>query len=1091
MDAKKTKRLQVAGWRVGSASEFLNDTLPHPPMHALRPNDSPDSQRRLQQSALLAALARISAQTPHTRKLLLSPDLNFGRELLTTLARQTEGWIGWEATNLRSIAEQLALVSLAEQGLRQIGDIEQAALVNRALESCITAQSIGKTFEQLSHSLGFRTALRDALLELRAAGVTPNQIEQHTTLGSPSRELSTLLAAYERLLTAEKLADPATLFRVALAAFDSEALYVFDGLVVITPNLKARGLPGELARRLHDHGAVTLPVDPSPNEAITIELFAAATPSDELREVCRRVVAERLRWDDVEIVTTDTDTYGVALDALAQSLDIGTSMLRGVPFVRTRLGRALERWLAWLDDGLPADLLRHALEAGEINAPESDVAPTAIARELRAQQIGWGRDRYVAALRRLESGELLAALTPYEDESDEDFSARRESRTRSVGALGSLLRALLAIVPNVPERGSQDAVRASATSLAVATRSWLALVPTHGMTEQSGAARLLSRLNALADVGHEITTFGTALATLRDALADLRAWPLNTSDRKPWSSSGGMLHLTDITHAGTTGRRRTFVVGLDADRTSGPVRQDPLLPDAVRRAIAPDALATTADRRAESDARLEAAMGALRGKVTLSYATSASLDGRTAGPSSLLLHTWRRLQGDESLSFDHLRKALQPPACAVPESGAGGTARLDGERDSAAKCVDARDVWFQTLADGPLLLDGDALVRSAHPLLDAGLRGDAAREGPEATAYHGIVEDAGPLLDPTAHPERPVSPSSLERLAACPLAWMYRYGMLLLPPQDPEYDPAAWLDAAQRGSLLHEVYERFTKAYTGRQHDLTSDSARSDMQRIAGAVIAEWKIRVPPPSETVYAGESGELLRAANAFVAMESDQMASGDSGEWRDFEVHFGSGDKRATYGLTGGRSISIKGTADRVDALPDESLRVVDYKTGGSSRFTRQKKDVPFNGGRRLQPALYAAAIETILGKPVSRFEYRFPTDRGKNEIVAYPAFELDAARTVIDEMLQQVRDGFFIPTTDSGDCTYCDYAVICRVTKDKHDHVKVSPRAQWAKEHATTLEVYRIMRGHRGIATVVDGAVTADATGSDAFTAEGAE
>ncbi|MEO6447204.1 MAG: PD-(D/E)XK nuclease family protein, partial [Gemmatimonadaceae bacterium] len=861
---------------------------------------------------------------------------------------------------------------------------------------------------------------------------------------------------YEQLLLAGKLADSATLFRVALEVFDTEAPFVLDGVVTIVPMLTARGLPGELIGKIQEFGAITLPDDPLPNDSIAIDLFAAATPSDEVREVCRRVMAEGLRWDEVEIVTTDMDTYGVALDALAQSLVMNVSLLNGVPFVRTRLGRALERWLAWLDGGLPADVLRQALEAGELQSPNSAVASTALARELRALRIGWGRERYEAALARLESGEVLATVVAREEEETEEFATRRASRERSLAALAGLLHELLKLLPIVPERGSHDVVRVSASTLALATRRWLELVPKHGQVEQTAAPRLAARLDELVEVGHETTTFGTALATLRDALADLRAWPANAGERNPWMSAGGMLHLTDVRHAGATGRQRTFVVGLDADRTSGPVRQDPLLPDKVRRDIAPDALATTADRRAETAARLDAALGALRGKVTLSFATSGSLDGRAAGPSSLLLHQWRLLKGAESLSFDDLRKALQPPVSAVPAESTG-----------LSRPLDARDVWFRTLADGPLLLDGDALVRAGHPLLDAGLRGAAAREASEVTAYHGLVPDAGPLLDPAAHPERPISPSSLELLAACPMAWMYHYGMMLLPPQDPSYDPASWLDAAQRGSLLHEVYERFTIAYRGRQQELTGEAARSDMRAIASEVIAEWKVNEPPPSETVFASESHELLRAAIAFVAMERERVESGDRGEWREFEVGFGLDAPQATYTLPGGRSISIKGKADRVDVLPDGSLRVVDYKTGSSTRFTRRKNDVPFAGGRRLQPALYAAAIETVLGAHVSRFEYRFPTDRGKNEIVAYEAAELDEARTVIDEMLQQVRAGSFIATTDASDCRFCDYAAICRVTVGRDERLKNSPRAEWARRHAGALDVYQIMRGHRRI------------------------
>jgi len=76
-----------------------------------------------------------------------------------------------------------------------------------------------------------------------------------------------------------------------------------------------------------------------------VDLFAAASPSHELREVCRRIVMDGHRWDDVEIVTTDVDTYGIALDALCQQLGIGATMLHGVPLARTRLGRALDRRL--------------------------------------------------------------------------------------------------------------------------------------------------------------------------------------------------------------------------------------------------------------------------------------------------------------------------------------------------------------------------------------------------------------------------------------------------------------------------------------------------------------------------------------------------------------------------------------------------------------------------------------------------------------------------------------------------------------------------------------------------------------------------
>ena len=1040
-------------------------------------------------SRILEALAAIDREHPVGRKRLIGPDVNFGRELLVGLARRTGGWVGWEATNLRGVAESLAFLPLHEQGRRVAGDVEIDALVGAAIERCVAAKRLGRGFADLAHSLGFRRVLGDALLELRMAAKTPHDVERAAPAGSPARDVAPVLAEYERLLDSAKVADPAAVFATALEAFDREAPFVLDGVVVLTPTLTRRGLPGALIDRLLARGALVAAADtpdgvdapaamlaaggvtsapmrragdatpstrsplafvaaPSLGDAASIDatlaqvdLFAAATPSDELREVARRVIGEGLRWDEVEIVATDADVYGVALDALCQQIGLGATMLRGVPFARTRLGRALARWLAWLSDGLPADTLREALEAGELGA--GDAAPTALARELRALRVGWGRARWEAAAGRLQRGEPLAHMQAREGESDADFAARRESRARSCDALAGLLRALLAATPGVPERGGDRPVRASCATLASATLGWLELVPLHGPAEQQGAERLRARLGELAELDGE-EPFASAMATLRDGLADLRAWPMVTSDRKPWSAAGGMPHLTDVAHAGATGRTRVFVVGLDADRTGGSGRQDPLLPDGVRRALG---ITTSTEWREEQAYTLAAALAGLRGRVTLSYATSATLDGREAGPSPLMLQAWRIERRDATLSYEKLRAALRPPASAVADASSGAVAH-----------VDARDVWLAALADGPLLLDGSAVVSEAFPMLAAGLAAHDAAAAGEPGAHHGLVPGAGAELDPTKS-DRPISPSALELLAKCPLAWMYRYGLSLWVPNDPEYDPERWLDALKRGSLLHEVFEAFTREYQPRQEEIVGDDARTRLLAITDEVIARWRDDEPPPSETVFEGEAAQIRRAALAFLQMERERLGAGDRGKWLAFELPL-DGAASSAYEVGDGTSLRTRGRVDRVDELPDGTLRVVDYKTGSAGQYLRGAKTAPFNGGRQLQPALYAAAVEAMQKKPVASFEYRFPTEKGGNETVAYAAPELESARPIVRALLDHVRAGEFVPTTDAGDCGYCDYQSICRATRDGYGKA-TSPRAEWGEANAERLPVYTTM------------------------------
>jgi hypothetical protein len=296
----------------------------------------------------LSALEQLTSDHPTDRKLLLAPDINYARELLFALARRTGGWIGWEAATLRNIADELAFVALGATDHRAASDVETTAMVSAALDAAIVAGAVSTAFAELSSGLGFRAAVRDALLELRTAGVNRR--------GLPGRLFERLVARGAQLLFSEAiigLTAPEHLSEAAVASPPASSEVSSALSWIHAPH----ALPGDAACHL--------------------DLFHAATPGDEIREVLRRVLGENLPWDAVEIVATDPDTYGMALDALCQRVDLQVSLLAGIPLARTRIGRALERWFVWLADGLPADVLRTALEATELKLPEhQDVSAT-------------------------------------------------------------------------------------------------------------------------------------------------------------------------------------------------------------------------------------------------------------------------------------------------------------------------------------------------------------------------------------------------------------------------------------------------------------------------------------------------------------------------------------------------------------------------------------------------------------------------------------------------------------------------------------------------------------------------------------------
>ena len=284
----------------------------------------------------------------------------------------------------------------------------------------------------LTSNPGFRRAVRDAVLQLRMSGTTHLTL-RHLQSAGTVEGLASVLDRYLALLAARQLADPAAVISAALESFAEEAPFTLDASIVLAPGLGSHGLPGELMHRLIQRGAVVAGwtvfdgyaprvqsleataqaggagmILPPPLRTFaaraTTDIFVASTPADEVREALRRAVGEGYRLDQVELVSSDVDTYGVALDALARHLGFSATLQEGLPYQRSRIGRSVARYLDWMEQDLPANLVREALEAGDIAAPGGSCDGAILARALRSLRIGWGRTRYDSALHLLDSG---------------------------------------------------------------------------------------------------------------------------------------------------------------------------------------------------------------------------------------------------------------------------------------------------------------------------------------------------------------------------------------------------------------------------------------------------------------------------------------------------------------------------------------------------------------------------------------------------------------------------------------------------------------------------------------------------------------
>jgi len=987
---------------------------------------------------LLDQLASATQAAPAARKILVAPDLNAGRDLLTALALRLGGWVGWEVETLRSLAGELAMVRQCQRSVRVARDLEISALVDMALDELAAAGQLSPAFTNLAGGLGFRRAVLDAVLELRMAGVTEARLSDANP-AHPEADLALILRHYRQALQSGNLSDPAAVFEHALASFDEEAAFLLSCPIFLMPGLTARGLPAQLGARLSDLGATALsdPAASPESTGASFTLFMAASPADEVREALRRIGQENLRWDEVELVATDPDTYGIALEAIACRQEIPITYYAGLPLARSRLGRIVTRWFEWIEQGLPDRLLRQAVETGDL-APEGTAPSPELVRLLRFLAIGWGRDRYLLAGERLRAG----IERPRDREYPEDANSEADW-VAAAQQLLVILDSLLGVTPLGPEPGRGDPPPVAPGDLAAALLRWLALSPGRDEAEDHARARLTSRLMLVQSEKRIPQRFGLALAQLRETISDFRIWPALGPDRRPWNMTGGHLHLTDLAHAGTTGRRRIFVLGLDAERTAGPRIQDPLLPDAARARLGRD-LATTSERREERRQLVRTALASVEGEVTLSWSMVTD-GGREASPAPVVLEMARHWLERPALSFEELRATLSPPASTVPRAGAAP--------------FDHRDVWLGAIASGPVLLDGTAQVLERWPALRRGLTLARAWTGSDLTEAHGLVPDACEQ-DPRVR-RTPISASSLQLLAACPLAWLYRHGMRLRPLADPEFTPEAWLDPLQRGLLLHTVYEQFARRWMGRQDQLHSAEAEQDVVETARAVFSEWEGQVPAPNPEAVEAEWQFVEQSARSFLLMERENRGT----RWLDCEVDLAAGGRAPSLPLPDGTQLGIWGRIDRIDHHEHGGLVIIDFKTGSHRPFLAARKGGAFRGGRHLQSGVYALAAEQLLQARVAAFEYRFPTPRGENYVVRHDRALLESATGIMLDLLQQIERGEFLPTSTSDDCAYCDFREICRVS-DGDFHKVHSPRAEWARAVEKTEPRYQPMRRRRG-------------------------
>lgn len=349
------------------------------------------------------------------------------------------------------------------------------------------------------------------------------------------------------------------------------------------------------------------------------------------------------------------------------------------------------------------------------------------------------------------------------------------------------------------------------------------------------------------------------------------------------------------------------------------------------------------------------------------------------------------------------------------------------------------------------------LIEWGYPVLRKQLE---AAQSPQSSApiiiekTPDVMERMKSVFDFRSNPKALISPSALNCYLDCPLKFYYKYVALLSAPDEVTAD----IDSAKFGSIFHYAAEHIYKDLTAHGKLISRENLETllkDEVRLQTYVDNGFKelfFNLPPNEQPEYNG-----IQLINSAVIVKYIQQLLRNDLRYAPFT--FVGSEQRIFENIeictsTGDIQSRIGGIIDRIDSK-GESLRIVDYKTGGDadtpanvqSLFIPDKKRSNYvfqtflyasivckklrekNDSRLVAPALlyiHRAASENY--SPVIQMgEPRKPKEPVDN-FAQYEGDFRENLKTLLEDIFNP--DISFTQTEIEDKCAYCDFRALCK-------------------------------------------------------------
>lgn len=244
----------------------------------------------------------------------------------------------------------------------------------------------------------------------------------------------------------------------------------------------------------------------------------------------------------------------------------------------------------------------------------------------------------------------------------------------------------------------------------------------------------------------------------------------------------------------------------------------------------------------------------------------------------------------------------------------------------------------------------------------------------------------------------------LEVWARCPHRYLLQYVLRIDPVEQPE--DALMITPIDRGNLVHGALEKFLGEVLaeGRAPDPAQSWSRLDHERLneITSKLCDQYEQEGLTGRTLFWRRDRRALLAEMTRFLLADDARRAATASRPIAAELGFGlGGSPPVELTLADGRTVALRGRADRVDRSDDGTLHVLDYKTGSARKYQGLDAGDPHQGGRHLQLVVYAGAARLALGQPDApvRSEYWFTSAKEKFKRLGY---------VVTDEIFASVGD-----------------------------------------------------------------------------------